>query len=152
MLTFGAAALVTLVAGAALEQSSEAIAKQIGFSNLVFGATVLAAATALPEVSTGIASVKLGDAQLAVSDVLGGNAFLPSLFLPASLISGEAVLSGARPGDLYLTGLAGLMTIVVVSGLIFRPKVQFLRMGLDSIALLVLYVIGIAGLFAVSSG
>jgi cation:H+ antiporter len=148
---FGVAAGLTLLAGVALEQSSEAIAAQLGLSNVVFGATVLAAATALPEVSTGISSVRLGDSQLAVSDILGGNAFLPTLFFVASVISGQAVLSGAKPADLYLTGLAGLLTVVVVIGLVFRPRKQILRMGIDSLAILALYVIGIGGLLLVAS-
>ncbi len=148
---FGVAAGLTLLAGVALEQSSEAIAAQLGLSNVVFGATVLAAATALPEVSTGISSVRLGDSQLAVSDILGGNAFLPTLFFVASVISGQAVLSSAKPADLYLTGLAGLLTVVVVIGLVFRPRTQIMRMGIDSLAILVLYVAGIGGLVLVAS-
>src|SRR5829696_4510872 len=89
---FSVAAVVTLLGGVLLEQSGEAIATNVGISGVLFGSTFLAAATALPEVSTGIASVKMGDYQLAVSDIFGGNAFLPLLFLMASLLSGIAVL------------------------------------------------------------
>src|SRR5215212_5367969 len=85
---FCGVALVTLVGGVVLERSGEAIAGDVGMSGVLFGSTFLAAATSLPEVSTGFTSVRLGDYQLAVSDIFGGNAFLPVLFLIASLISG----------------------------------------------------------------
>jgi cation:H+ antiporter len=78
----------------------------------LFGATVLAAAPSLPEVSTGLQSLKLGDYQFAVSDIFGGNAFLAVLFLPATLISGSAVLPQAHASDVYLTALAILLTII----------------------------------------
>jgi cation:H+ antiporter len=92
---FALAGGVTLVSGVVLERSGERIASHVGLSGVVFGATVLAAATALPELSTGIASVQLRDYQLAVSDIFGGNAFLPVLFLLANLLSGSAVLPQA---------------------------------------------------------
>jgi cation:H+ antiporter len=148
---FGVAAAVTLVAGVVLERSGERIAAHVGLSGVVFGATILAAATALPEVSTGIASVKLDDFQLAVSDIFGGNAFLPVLFLVASVASGSAVLPQAQPTDIYLTALGIVLTVVYGWGLITRPNRQFLRMGLDSLTVLVLYAAGIAGLIAVSN-
>jgi cation:H+ antiporter len=87
--------LVTLVAGAVLERSSATIATQIGMSGVLFGATVQAAATSLPKVSTRLASVKFKDYQLAVSEIFGGNAFLPVIFLLARPISGAAVLPNA---------------------------------------------------------
>jgi cation:H+ antiporter len=148
---FAAAAAVTLAAGIVLEQSGEKIAGHLGVSGVVFGATFLAAATALPEVSTGIASVRLGDFQLAVSDIFGGNAFLPVLFLLANLLSGRSVLPQAQKTDIYLTGLGIVLTVVYLWGLITRPHRQVLRMGLDSLAVLVLYGVGIAGLVAVSN-
>ncbi len=147
---FAAGALVTLVAGVALEQSGEVIADHAGMSGVVFGATFLAAATALPEVSTGLSSIKLGDYQLAVSDIFGGNAFLPVLFLPAGLISGHAVLPQAQPTDIYLTGLGALLTAVYVVGLIFRPRRQLWVMGADSWAVVFLYALGIVGLIAIT--
>jgi cation:H+ antiporter len=146
---FGMGAIVTLIAGVALEETGNAIAKHLGMSGVLFGATILAAATALPEVSTGFASVKLGDYEMAVSDIFGGNAFLPVLFLFATLLSGEAVLPKAGKIDIYLTALGILLTAVYMIGLIFRPRRQFARLGIDSWVVLLLYMAGLAGLFAV---
>ena len=151
-LVFAVAAVVTLMVGVVLEQSGSAIAGQVGIDGVLFGSTVLAAATALPEVSTGLTSVKLGDYKLSVSDIFGGNAFLPTLFLLASLLSGRAVLPQAQNTDLYLTGLGILLTTVYLYGLIFRPRRRFLRMGIDSLTVLILYVLGLAGLVAVAHG
>ena len=147
---FGVAALLTLVAGVVLERSGDAIADQIGLTGVLFGATVLAAATSLPELSTGLTSVKAGDYQLAVSDIFGGNAFLPVLFLLASLISGEAVLPQAQASDIYLTALAVLLTLVYMAGLVFRPGRRVARMGIDSLLVLVIYAVGVVGLVAIA--
>lgn len=152
LLVFALAALVTLAAGVVLEESSAAIAEQVGWSGVLFGSTVLAAATALPEVSTGLASVKIGDYQLAVSDIFGGNAFLPVLFLPATLLSGQSVLPQAKSSDIYLASLGALLTAVYIYGLIFRPKRQVLDLGTDSLVALVLYIVGVVGLFTIVGG
>ena len=133
-----------------LERSGDAIADHIGLSGVLFGATVLAAATSLPELSTGLTSVRNGDYQLAMSDIFGGNAFLPVLFLLAGLLSGKAVLPQAQSTDIYLTALGILLTLVYLAGLLFRPQRRIARMGIDSVAVLVLYAIGVAGLFAVA--
>jgi cation:H+ antiporter len=147
---FGVAALLTLAAGVVLERSGDAIAGHIGLTGVLFGATVLAAATSLPEVSTGLTSVKHGDYQLAVSDIFGGNAFLPVLFLIASLISGSAVLPQAHGTDIYLTAVAVLLTLVYMAGLIFRPRRRTARLGVDSLAVLLLYALGVVGLVAIA--
>jgi cation:H+ antiporter len=149
-LVFAAAAVATLVAGITLERSGEAFFGRLGLSGVVFGATVLAAATSLPELSTGLTSTRMGDYQLAFGDIFGGNAFLPVLFLLATVLSGKSVLPTANSADLYLTALGGLLTVVYMAGLIFRPRRQYLRMGVDSITVLVLYAVGIAGLTLVA--
>ena len=143
-------AVVTLVAGVALERSGDAIADGVGLSGVLFGATVLAAATSLPELSTGLASVRNGDYQLAVSDIFGGNAFLPVLFLMATVISGKAVLPQAERTDIYLTALAMVLTLIYAAGLLFRPRRRLARMGADSLAVVVVYALGVAGLFAIA--
>ncbi len=151
LLRLAAAAVVTLVAGLALEQSGERLASGLGLSGVVFGATVLAASTSLPEISTGIASVRLGDYQLAVSDIFGGNAFLPVLFSWAGLLSGRAVLPEITSVDLYLTGLGILLTVVFVWGLIARPVRRVGPLGVDSAVALALYAVGMIG-FATFAG
>jgi cation:H+ antiporter len=148
---FGAAAVATLVAGVVIESSGEEFFARQGLSGVLFGATVLAAATSLPEVSTGLTSTRLGDYQLAISDIFGGNAFLPVLFLLATLISGKPVLPAAHHTDIYLTALGVVLTAVYVTGLIFRPSRQYLRMGLDSVTVLILYIAGIAGLVTIGT-
>lgn len=148
---FGLAAVATLVAGVVLERSGDAIAGDIGLSGVLFGATVLAAATSLPELSTGLTSVRNGDFQLAVSDILGGNAFLPVLFLMATLISGNAVLPQAERTDIYLTALAMVLTLIYAAGLLFRPKRRVARMGVDSLAVVIVYAIGVGGLLAIAN-
>ncbi|MEY2511952.1 MAG: cation:H+ antiporter [Verrucomicrobiota bacterium] len=148
-IVFVIAATATLAAGVVLQQTSETMAKQLGMTGVVFGATILAAVTALPEISTGLTAVRLGDYKLAISDIFGGNAFLPVIFLVATLVSGKAVLPHATKSDLYVTALGMLLTVVYIFGLIFRPRRQFARMGIDSVIVLVLYALGIAGLFAI---
>ena len=59
--------------------------------------------------STGITSVRMKDYQLGISDIFGGNAFLPLLFLLAVLISGKAALPDAQASDIYLAGLGILL-------------------------------------------
>ena len=149
-LIFIVAALVTLIAGYVLEQAGDAASSKIGLSGVLFGATVLALATSLPEISTGLQAIRQGDKNLAISDIFGGNAFLPVLFLLAGLISGKAVLPQAQASDIYLTALAGLLTAIYAFGLLFRPQKRVLGMGVDSLLVLIVYLIGIGGLFAVA--
>jgi cation:H+ antiporter len=147
---FAISAVVTLVAGVGLEESGNEIAADIGMTGVLFGSTFLAAATALPEISSGLASVRLGDYKLAVSDIFGGNSFLPVLFPLAGLLSGVAPLPQAQKTDIYLTGLGALLTGIYIYGLIFRPRLRLLRMGVDSLVVLILYAMGIVGLIAVA--
>ena len=146
LVVFGICALLTLYCGILLETSGSAIAKHLGIDGILFGATILATATALPEISTGMASVKLGDYQLAISDIFGGNAFLPVLFPLAELISGQQVLQSAQKTDIFLTALGILLTAIYTAGLIFRTRRQVFYMGLDSFVVLIAFLAGIFGL------
>jgi cation:H+ antiporter len=147
---FLAACAVTLVAGVALELSASTLADRANVNGVIFGATVLAAATALPEISSGITAVRLGDHALAMGDVFGGNAFQLCLFVLADLIAGAPVLPEAGHLNSWLAALGIALTAVYAVGVIARPPRCLARLGPDSILAVVLFALGVAGLFVVS--
>ena len=146
VLVFAAGSMVTLLAGVALTQSGGALADRAGISGVLFGATVLSVASALPEIATGIAAARLGDNQLVMGDIFGGNAFQVCLFLVADIIAGRSVLSQAGAANSWLAGLGILVTLVYAAGVIIRPQKDILRVGADSLVVLAMIVIGIIGL------
>jgi cation:H+ antiporter len=143
---FAAASIVTLAAGWALEESGNALASHLGMTSGVFGATVLALVTALPGISTGFAAIRLGDYALSMSEMFGGNAFAPTLFIIADVIAGTPTVTHAARADLWMAALGILLTSVFVVSFIVRPRVTRLRMGLDSRLVVVLYALGVVGL------
>jgi len=146
---FGLASGVTLIAGVALELSGNTLADRAGINGVIFGATVLAAATALPEISSGIAAVRLGDNALALGDIFGGNAFQLCLFLVADLIAGQPVLPQSGHLNGWLASLGVALTAIYAIGVVARPDRCHARLGPDSILALVVFGLGIAGLFVV---
>jgi cation:H+ antiporter len=149
---FAISCVVTLAAGVVLEVGGNTLASRAGINGVIFGATVLAVATALPELSSGIAAVRLGDHQLAVADIFGGNAFQVCLFLLADLVAAKPVLPAAGKLNAWLGGLGIVLTMVFSFGVVARPRRCFARLGVDSIVAIVLFGLGIAGLVAVSHG
>ncbi len=146
---FAGACAVTLAAGVALEVSGNQLADRAGINGVVFGATILAGATALPEISSGIAAVRLGDHALALGDIFGGNAFQLCLFLVADLIAGAPVLPTAGSQNAWLASLGVGLTAIFAMGIVVRPLRCRARLGPDSILAIVVFAVGIAGLFVV---
>jgi cation:H+ antiporter len=144
---FGIACLVTLAMGVLLEVSGNQLADRAGINGAIFGATFLAAATALPEISSGIAAVRLGDNALAMGDIFGGNAFQVCLFLVADLVAGAPVLPSAGPLNSWLASLGIGLTAIYAMGIIIRPMKCRFRLGPDSALAIAVYVIGTIGLF-----
>lgn len=140
---FLAASAVTLVAGVFLEQTGNELADDMGMNGVVFGATILAAVTALPEISSGIQAVRLGAVELAMSDIYGGNAVQLTFFLLADLLAGDPVLASASAESLWLGALGAVVTGIFAYGLLVRLDRKQLGVGRDSLIALLVYVIGI---------
>lgn len=140
------ASLATLVAGVGLQYTGNTLAADWGIGSGLFAATFIAFAGALPNISTGFASIDIGDYKLAMSDIFGGNAFMPALFIVCDLVAGQSVLRHATPSDVWFAAIGVMVTSIYIISLIVRPKRIFLRMGLDSILVLILYITGVVAL------
>jgi len=140
---------ITLVAGVVLEVSGNELANRAGINGVIFGATVLAVASALPEISSGIAAVRLGDNELAIADIFGGNSFQVVLFVLADAIAGKPVLPTAGNLNAWLAALGIALTVVYAFGVIMRHERAHARLGLDSIVAIAVFALGVAGLFVV---
>ena len=136
------ASAVTLLAGVGLERSGNELADNLGINGVIFGATILAAVTALPEVSSGIQAVRLGAVGLAMSDIYGGNAMQLTFFLLADLLAGRPVLPTASAQSLLLGALGAIVTACFIFGLLARREKKVLGLGPDSLVVLFTYIGG----------
>ena len=143
-----AAGAAILVAGFLLARSGEAIAQQTGLGTSFFGAVFLALSTSLPEVSTVVAAVRLRQYAMAVSDVFGTNLFnMTIIVLVDALHPGGPVLVEAGRFAAFAALLALVLTALFLAGMIERRDRTVLRMGVDSIAALLIYAAGVAVLY-----
>lgn len=142
-------ALVILFAGYTLANVGDAIARQSGLGSSFVGVALVAIATSLPEASTVFASMQRGLYTMAISGIFGTNILNVALLFVVDIIaSGEPVLS--RMGDFAAMGtLLGLsVTSLFLMGLVERADRTFLRMGVDSAAVLVVYTGGMVLLYS----
>jgi cation:H+ antiporter len=89
------------------------IASALGVSELVIGLTVVALGTSLPELAASITSLKKGNPDLAIGNVIGSNLFnsLAVIGLPA-FFTGFSVDPSARSRDLVV--VVGLTLLLLV--------------------------------------
>lgn len=148
ILVFIVASALTLAAGVILQETGSQIANLTGIDSGIFAATFIALVGALPEISTGIESIIIGDNQLAISDTIGGNAFMLNIFLFTDLIAGKPVLSYAQPEDVMLTVLGIVMMTIYAASFLLRWRKRYFKLGLDSILEIFIYLAGITLILA----
>lgn len=150
-LFFIGGSLVILVAGVVLAQVGEAIAAQTGLGSTFVGSTLLATSTSLPELSTAITAARLGNYSMAISNIFGSNAIMVALlFLSDLFYRGGPILTAADAASTFTVAMGIVVTCAYLAGLVERRDQVFLRMGLDSVAVLVLYVGTLIVLYRIS--
>jgi len=137
-----------LVAGFMLARTGEALAEQTGLGASFVGAVLLGFSTSLPELSTVLAAVRLRRYEMALAGVLGTNIFnVVIIVLVDALHPGQPVLIEAGRFAAFSALLASVLTALYLIGMIERRDRTVLRMGIDSLAVLVCYGAGVVVLY-----
>lgn len=137
---FGLITFIVGSAGWALELAGVGIVTHTSLSESLVGGLFTAFFTSLPELVTSIAAVQRGALILAVSGIIGGNAF-DTLMLAFSDIAYRegSIYHALTERQTFLMALTILMTGVLLMGLIRREEHGIANIGFESFLILVLY-------------
>jgi cation:H+ antiporter len=145
---FGAASLGVLIAGWTIAQSGDALATQTGLGASFVGFVLVGIATSLPEISTTVSAARAGNDEMAFANIFGSSAFVVALLAVVGVWAGaEGVRHAGSPTATFAAGLGILVMCVYLWGLLERRDRAILRMGWDSIAVLVLTLSGCVGMY-----
>lgn len=136
---FALFAAITAVAGYFIGQTSIAIVSFTGVDDTLFGTTFTAIANSLPELVTAIAAVRIGAVNLAVGDIIGGNAFEVLFLALSDFVSPTNIYAEMKPQDQATALFAMLMVSIVLLGMMKREKVGILNIGFEGVLIFVLY-------------
>lgn len=120
--------VLLMVSSKLLVWGASGIAAEFGVSDLIIGLTVVAIGTSLPELAASISSVKKGDTDLAIGNIVGSNLFnnLGVLALPA-LINPGVVPDEVLNRDMPIMMVVTLLLIILGYGLLTRSRYQITR-------------------------
>ncbi|MDH3347909.1 MAG: hypothetical protein OEM02_07400 [Desulfobulbaceae bacterium] len=144
-LQFTVYAIIVAVAGWFLAQLAVPLVDKTGLSHGVVGGVFTAVSTSIPELVVAITAVRMGALNLAVGDIIGGNAF-DTLFVAASDIAYREgpIYAAISSAEQFWLSNSIVMTGVLLMGLIYRQRHGPGNIGLESVILLALYFGGLA--------
>ena len=146
------AAIAILVGGYFVANSADAIANKTGIGSSFMGFFFVGLTTSLPELSTTISAAKLGRYRMAFSNIFGTNLLNVGLVLLADLL----YFKGPALDEVGTFAAAGailgiLLTSIYQVGLTIKYRNTFFRLGIDSILVVIFYMIGAFILFQMRS-
>jgi len=140
---------VLVVIGAIwLARSADVIAVQTGLGGTFFGSIFLAFVTSLPEMVVSLSALKLGSLDLAIGNIFGSNmtnvfiVFICSLFY-----RGGSLLGDVSQIHILTASLSILLTFIALKGILVRNKRTVFGLGLDSLVMIVLFIVGTSLLY-----
>ena len=145
-----AACLAILVFGFALVVLAERIAVQSGLGTSFVGVTLLAGATSLPELTTSITAARIGAYTMAISNIFGSNLIMLVLVFPADILyRGGPILQDASQTVSLALGFGIAVTAIYLVGLIVRRKPRIGVLGLDSVLVIVTFLVSLVAYYHV---
>lgn len=142
------AALGVFITGYIITRSAEGVVEQAGLSSSFVGATFLALATSLPEVTTTWSAIKIGAFTMAIANILGTNTIEVALLFPADIFYREGpIINDLGNSSIFLATLGIFLTCVYLWGILERRDKTFLGMGVDSAIVLFLYLGGMIAFY-----
>jgi len=144
------AGTVIFIAGYTLSITGDAVAAQTGIGAGMVGFVLIGLATSMPELSTIVAALRIRRYELAFGQVLGTNFINLSLILLADAVfAGEPVINELGRFETLSSLLGAALVGVFLVGLLERRNPTVLRMGYDSVVVILLFTGGVALLYAV---
>ncbi|MEO8217472.1 MAG: sodium:calcium antiporter [Acidobacteriota bacterium] len=146
---FTIVAMVIVIAASFLPRVGARLAELSGLGETFVGSLFVAFSTSLPELVVSIAAVRMGAVDLAYGNLLGSNLFNVALIgLDDLLYVRGPILEVVSPAHGVAALIAAAMTAVVIIALTVRSGRRFFFLAWESIALVVLYLLGVAMLYA----
>ncbi|WP_240374851.1 sodium:calcium antiporter [Bacillus piscicola] len=140
---FTIAAVITVLAAVKLSTFADVISEKTNWGGMMVGTVLLAGATSLPEVTTSLTAVFLDNPDIAVGNVLGSNMF--NLLIIASFdlaYRKEKLFSQTTFSHVYTASLGIFLSVMVLFSLVIKTNLSVMGIGVDSLLLLFVYVIG----------
>lgn len=143
---------VILVAGYSLSRTGDALAEQTGLGTGMVGFALIGLSTSLPELSSIISAIRIRRHEMAIGEILGTNFVNVSLILLVdAAYAGGPVINELGPFETISALLGAVLVGVYLIGLLERRDLVVLRMGYDSLSVIVLFAAGLALLYSLPS-
>ncbi|MCR4403717.1 MAG: sodium:calcium antiporter [Candidatus Acetothermia bacterium] len=143
-LVFVICAATIFLASRRLTAAADEIALGTGLGRVFIGSVLLAAVTSLPEVATEGAAASMRLVDIALGDLFGSNIYNMTILAVAGIIWGRGALLGVASTSHLATAFMGmLLSAIAALGLLTRPNIGLLGVGVEVYIILAIYSVGI---------
>ncbi|GAB3069128.1 sodium:calcium antiporter [Virgibacillus ainsalahensis] len=137
------AAALTVYTAMKLSESADVISEKTAMGGMIVGTILLAGATSLPEVTTSFSAVIIGNVDIAIGNMLGSNLFNLLILAGFDLFFRRKQLYHLVSRSHLYSAILGLFLMLMVTlSLVLKIDYTIIGIGVDSLSVLVVYIIG----------